>query len=160
MPSECVTQAAYEVGFKDVYPWVWSVMLGVALTLADKRNAFMPVGTRSSSEMWTKNLLSVLLTVVLPSVVFGLTMVRLGPKYSSNMDFWQVLGSLYLASTPLGSHHVWVWIARRRGWLVDTFIPSAQPLPRGFGMGSHIAWAVVALLIPASAAIFALRLPW
>ena len=160
MAVECVVPTTYEVGFKDVYPWVWSVMLGVALTLADKRYAFMPVGTTSSAGMWTKNFLGVLLNVVLPSAIFGLTMVRLGPKYSSNMDFWQVLGTLYLAGTPLGSHHVWLWIARHEGWLPDKFITSGEPLPRSFGMASHIAWAMVALLIPALAAIFAWRLPW
>ena len=77
--------SSYVVGFKDVYPWVWSVMLGVALTLADRRGAFMSAGTRTDREFWAKNILAVLLNLVLPAVLFGLTMLRLGPLYPSNL---------------------------------------------------------------------------
>ncbi len=48
-------QIAHEVGFKDIYPWVWSVMLGVALTLAERRGSFLGQGTPSGIEFWTKN---------------------------------------------------------------------------------------------------------
>ena len=90
----------YEVGFKDVYPWVWSVMLGVAWTLAERRGAFLrgsASSATSASHAWAKPIAGVLLNVALPATVFGLTMVRLGPLYSVNMGFWQVMGALYLA---------------------------------------------------------------
>jgi len=45
----------YEVGFKDVYPWVWSVMLGEALTQAERRAAFKGTGTHSFLGFWVKN---------------------------------------------------------------------------------------------------------
>jgi hypothetical protein len=53
-------------------------------------------------------------------------MVRLGPQYSQNMDFWQILGVLYLAGLPLGSHHLWVFLAAKQGWM-----PSDALQPEG-----------------------------
>jgi hypothetical protein len=80
----------YEVGFKDIYPWVWSVVLGVALTLAERRGASHATGTRSTGEFWVENVLAVLINLVLPAIIFALTMVRVGPQYAGNMDFFQV----------------------------------------------------------------------
>jgi hypothetical protein len=91
----------YEVGFKDVYPWVWSVMLGVSLMLAERRGAFQSTGAHSSRVFWLKNISAVFLNVVVPAFFFGLTMIRLGPKYSQNMNLQQILGTLYLAGAPL-----------------------------------------------------------
>lgn len=48
----------YAVGFKDVYPWVWSVMLGVTLTLAERRGAFLPAGAQTPAQYWIKNMIS------------------------------------------------------------------------------------------------------
>ena len=97
--------ARYLVGFKDAYPWVWSVMLGVSLTLAERRRAFSKEGTRTSSQFWIKNIAAVFVNVVVPAMVFARTMIRLGPLYSLNMGFGQILGCLYLAGVPLGAHH-------------------------------------------------------
>ena len=153
-----MVEHAYEVGFKDVYPWVWSVMLGVALTLAERRGAFQSVGTSSPSHFWAKNVLALALNLGLPVFLFGLTMIRVGPRYSPNMDFWQILGSLYLAGAPLGSHHLWLTIARRRNWLPEAAVldrASLDMAPR-----STIVWVLVALAIPVFAAIFGLPLPY
>jgi hypothetical protein len=96
----------YGVGFKDVYPWVWSVMLGVAVTIAKGREAFKSTGTQSKRDFLTKNLSAILINVLLPALLFGLTLTRLGPKYPRNMDVGQILGALYLAGTPLGSQPI------------------------------------------------------
>jgi hypothetical protein len=148
--------AMYELGFKDVYPWVWSVMLGVAITLAERRGAFQVEGTKSTGAFWMKNAAGVLFNLALPSVLFGLTLVRLGPKYSVNMDFWQILGSLYLAGAPLGSHHVWLMVARSCGWI------SAQESEREGIQHPHssFVWILIAFLIPAFAPIAGWRVPF
>jgi len=126
----------YAVGFKDVYPWVWSVMLGVALTLAERRGAFLPAGARTPTQYWTKDIVAVIVTLVVPSVVFGITMTCLGPLYSPNMDFWQILGALYLAGVPLGTLHLWLVIAMKCGWMPATTLQEQEVrairmIPRG-----------------------------
>ena len=134
-------------------------MLGVALTLAERRGAFQAVGTHSPRTFWVKNVAAVLLNLVLPVILFGLTMIRVGPRYSPNMDFWQILGTLYLAGAPLGSHHLWLVIARPRGWLPSEALQALRAnyeiAPRG-----SIIWAMVALAIPVFAAIFGWPLPY
>ena len=155
-------QGTYVVGFNDVYPWVWSVMLGVALTLAERRGAFQAAGTRVPVEFWTKNFLAVIVNVVLPAVVFGITMTHLGPLYCPNMDFWQTIGTLYLAGAPLGAHHLWLVVAKKRHWLpsgnlqkqeqeTETVIPTLR---------GHIFWAVLSFGIPAFAAVSGWRIPF
>jgi len=150
----------YEVGFKDVYPWVWSVMLGVSLTLGERRGAFLPGGTKTQAEFWTKNLLAVVINVGIPCILFGLTMVRLGPEYSHDMDFWQVMGALYLAATPLGSHHLWLAIANARGWLTDQTLNVGERAARQRTSYAYVVWAVIAVIIPSFAVAFKWRIPW
>src|SRR5664280_1897590 len=111
---------SYVIGFKDVYPWVWSVMLGVAVTLAERRGAFLKVGTRKAKQFWAKNITALFVNVIVPAIVFGLTMTRLGPLYSKNMGFWQILGALYLAGVPLGTLHVWQAVAAKYGWMPES----------------------------------------
>ena len=153
----------YVVGFKDVYPWIWSVMLGVGWALAERRGAFLPdrnSPTTSVSHGWAKAFVGVLLNVLLPAIVFGLTMVRLGPLYSANMGFWEVVGALYLAGTPMGSHHLWLVVAKSRGWLSDEYLRVEEKAEANAGVMVHVLWSVVPLVIPAVAAIIPFRLPW
>lgn len=150
----------YEVGFKDVYPWVWSVMLGVAITLAERRGAFLPGGTKTPTEYWLKNLSAITINLGIPCVLFGLTMVRLGPEYSRNMDFWQVIGSLYLAGTPLGCQHLWLTIANRIGWLPDDTLNDGERVSRQRASYSFVVWAIVAVVIPSIAIVCKWRIPW
>ena len=152
--------SAYEVGFKDVYPWVWSVMPGVALMLADRRGAFLSAGTKTKWEFWTKNPSAVVINVVLPAVLFGLTMVRVGPTYSSRLDFWRILGVLDLAGSPLGAHHIWIVVAARCRWMpVDAFPRDERETLKRVPQGSLLR-AALAFLIPALAAVFGWRLPF
>ena len=150
-------QNMYEVGFKDVYPWVWSVMLGVSLALAERRGSFLPGEVTSKAEVWLKTLVALVLNVVLPSLLFALTMVNVGPKYPSNMDACQVLGSLYLASTPLGSHHLWLLVAKKRNWIQ---LAAAESSEGGVGIAGHALWAILAFAIPSAAAVLRVTLPW
>jgi len=151
----------YEVGFKDVYPWVWSVMLGVALTLATGRGAFLATGTSSTRGFWIKDISGILLNVMVPAILFGLTMTRVGPRYSANMDFWQILGSLYLAGAPLGCHHLWILVARKCGWTpIDILSPSERATLEKVAPRSSFIWVALALIIPALAAILARPLPY
>ena len=154
--------SVYVVGFKDVYPWVWSVMLGVAWTLAERRGAFIPDRTTVArgSRVWVKPVVGVLLNVALPAIVFGLTMVRLGPLYSANMGFWQVIGVLFLAAVPMGSHHLWLAVAKLNSWLSDENLRSDEIAETHAGMRVHIVWVFVALVIPVASAIVPIRLPW
>jgi len=157
---EETVQHSFEVGFKDVYPWVWSVMLGVALMLAERRGAFLSVGTKAKREFWTKNILAVVINVVLPAVLFGLTLVRLGPMYSPNMDFWQILGALYLAGVPLGSHHVWQVVATYRGWMPTESLRGQEQQTLRIVSHGNMIWAVLAFGIPALATVVGWRLPF
>ena len=155
-------QSVYVVGFKDVYPWVWSVMFGVAWAIAERRGAFLADRTSATNapRVWAKPVVGVLLNVALPAVVFGLTMVRLGPLYSANMGFWQVIGALYLAGTPMGSHHLWLAVAKLNGWLSAENLRSDEIAEAQAGVTMHVVWSIVALVIPAVSAIIPFRLPW
>lgn len=148
----------YEVGFKDVYPWVWSVMLGVALMLAERRGAFQSAGTRTKQEFWTKNLSAVVINVAVPAILFGLTMVRLGPRYSPNMDFWRILGVLYLAGSPLGAHHIWMVVATKYRWVAVEPHEESNTLQRV--PENSVLWAALAFGVPALAALCGWRLPF
>jgi hypothetical protein len=150
----------FEVGFKDVYPWVWSVMLGISLTLGERRGAFLPHGTSSNAEFWLKNLVALTINLGYPSVLFALTLVRLGPMYSRNMDFWQVMGALYLAAVPLGSHHLWLALANWRGWLPDQTLTTGERVARRHTSYGYLVWAFIAVLIPTVAVLFKWRVPW
>lgn len=152
--------SSYVVGFKDVYPWVWSVMLGVALTLADRRGAFMSAGARKSRPFFLKNVLAVLLNVVLPAVLFAFAMLRVGPLYPPKMDFWQILGVLYLASVPLGSHHVWLAVALSNGWIQEDHLPRSELTGDGRMTRDRLGWVLVAFVIPAVASVVGWRLPF
>ena len=152
--------AVYEVGFKDVYPWVWSVMLGVALTLAERRGAFQTAGTHTVLQFWAKNASAVVLNLALPALIFGITMTRLGPLYSRNMDFWQILGALYLAGVPLGTHHVWLITARKCGWLHETDLTDRERLGRHVRPIGSILYALFAFGIPTLAALIKWRIPY
>jgi len=149
----------YEVGFKDVYPWVWSVMLGVSLMLAERRGAFQSTGAHSSRVFWLKNISAVFLNVVVPAFFFGLTMIRLGPKYSQNMNLQQILGTLYLAGAPLGSHHLWELTATKFGWVRADFLPQPERETRSVAPYGNLVWALVAFGIPAFASILGWRVP-
>ncbi len=147
----------YMVGFKDVYPWVWSVMLGVSLTLADRRGAFQAKGARTTQRLWVKNIVAMVLNLALPGVIFGLTMTRLGPLYSQNMDFWQIVGSLYLACVPMGAHHAWRFVAERFRWgdLTDGEARTVK-----ISRVDHLVWILVALAIPTLAVLIKWRVPF
>ena len=150
----------YEVGFKDVYPWVWSVMFGVSLMLAERRGAFQSTGTQSPLVFWLKNVSAVLLNVAVPALFFGLTMIRVGPKYSPNMDLSQILGTLYLAGAPLGCHHLWELNATACGWVpVDAF-PQTERKTHRMAPHADLVWALVAFGVPALAAVFGWRVPY
>jgi hypothetical protein len=150
----------YCVGFKDVYPWVWSVMLGVALTLAERRGAFQAGGTRTYSGFWIKNVAAASLNLVLPALIFGATMVRLGPRYGGNLGFWQILGALYLAGVPLGTHHLWLIFARKWRWLLaEELSPLEQKSTEIRPFGS-IAYAVLVFGIPTLTVTFRWRVPF
>lgn len=150
----------YTVGFKDVYPWVWSVILGVALTLAERRGAFAAAGVEGKITFWKKNIAAVLINVVLPAIFFGLTMTRLGPLYSSDMDFWQILGTLYLAGLPLGTLHVWLFVALKSRWMPDDVLQSGERKAIAIARPANLLWATIAFGIPALAVIFRWRLPF
>ena len=151
---------AYEVGFKDVYPWVWSVMFGVALTLAERRGAFQASGTSTGTQFWRKNVSAVFCNVGLPAVFFGLTMIRVGPKYPASMDFWQILGSLYLAGLPLGAHHIWWAVAVNQQWLPEAALQRSERRVMQLAPGSILLWGIVAFGIPALSAVLGVSLPF
>jgi hypothetical protein len=150
----------YLVGFKDVYPWVWSVMLGVALTLAERRGAFLKVGTKKTERFWAKNITAVFVNVIVPAVVFGLTMTRLGPLYSKNMDFWEILGALYLAGVPLGTLHAWQAVAGKYGWMPESALQDRELKTIKIAPLGSLIWATLAFGVPTLAAIFRVRLPF
>jgi hypothetical protein len=147
---------SYTVGFKDIYPWVWSVMLGIALALAQQRGAFAKLGRESRQRFsWAKNVTAVFVNVIVPIVVFVLTMTRLGPMYSKNMGFWQTLGSLYLAGVPLGTQHLWYFVAEKFHWMIDLDLQEHQIDRRA----SRV-WMILAFVFPTLAAIFRFRVPF
>jgi len=141
------------VRFNDVYPWVWSVMLGVALTLAERRGAFLSQGTHSEQSFWKKNILAITINVVLPVFLFALTMSYVGPVFPQKINFWQILLSLYLAATPLGSHHLWLFIADRYGWTPAEALREAEQETKNMAPYGHAIWLTIALIIPAFVAI-------
>jgi hypothetical protein len=150
----------YVVGFKDVYPWVWSVMLGVSLTLAERRGAFSNVGTRTLAQFCIKNIAAIVVNVGVPAVVFGITMTRLGPVYSSNMGFWQILGCLYLAGVPLGAHHAWLGVATRFRWMPARRLQYQERQTQRLAPLGNLIWAILVFGLPTLAAIFGWRLPF
>jgi hypothetical protein len=151
----------YGVGFKDVYPWVWSVMLGVSLMLAERRGAFQSVGTKTGSRFWLKNPCAVAVIVAMPSFFFGLTMIRVGPSYQSNMGLSHVLGTLHLAGAPLGCHHVWEAIAAGAKWAPEMMAyPETERDTRRTEKYASLVWAFVAFVVPAAAALLGWRVPW
>jgi hypothetical protein len=152
-----MNSTSYFVGFKDVYPWVWSVILGVSLTLADRRGAFQSAGTDTAQRFWIKNSISVLINVAAPAFVFGITMTRLGPLYPEDMNLWEILGSLYLAGVPLGMHHAWLFVAEKFNWIV---LNPQEARAVSLSPNAHLLWAVLAAFIPTFAAIVRWRVPF
>lgn len=137
----------YFVGFKDVYPWVWSVMLGVSLTLADKRRAFAPFRDASFARYWLRLALAILCNLAIPATLFGFTLVKLGPMFDANMGVEQTLDALYLALTPLGGHHLWILLTPRSRIALAS---GDAALEREWARSklAHLAWVFFALLIP------------
>lgn len=152
--------AEYSVGFKDVYPWVWAAMLGVSLMLADKRKAFAPLGPTSMRGYVAKSIGAALLNVGVPSVIFGYTMVRLGPVFDLNMGVSETIFSLYLAGSPLGCHHLWLLLTPRR-WVY--YGSEKETAPKELELlgnkVSHLAWTIIALVLPTLAVIYRTKLP-
>jgi hypothetical protein len=152
--------STYCVGFKDVYPWVWSVMLGVALTLAERRGAFQTGGVQTYFGFWLKNVAAAFLNLILPALVFGATMLHLGPRYGGDMGFWQILGALYLAGVPLGTHHLWLILARKCRWLfTEELLPMEQHSVQIRPFGS-IVYVMFAFGIPTLAVLVGWRVPF
>ncbi len=148
---------SYEVGFKDVYPWVWSVLFGVSLTLAVQRGAFGSFGVSGSRRsFWAKNLSALAVHMLIPVVLFSLAMVRVGPRYPSSLGFWDIIGCLYFAGVPLGAHQAWLVLAARTGWLEER--PDWKYSAVG-GIRVSSLWLALALGIPVFATVFACPLP-
>lgn len=87
-------------------------------------------------------------------------MIRLGPLYSPNMDFWQIMGALYLAGVPLGTHHVWVVVATKCGWLPVWVLQKQEDQAIKMTPTGSLLQAILAFGIPSLAAILGWRVPF
>lgn len=150
----------YHVAFTDIYPWVWSVMLGATLMLADRRGAFKAAGTHSPLNYKIKNFWAIVLNVITPTVLFALSMTNVGPNYPYKMDFMQILGVLFLATSPLGSHQLWITVARWRGWMPSETLPDWECEAHKMVPYGSIFWTVLLLPIQVLVAIFGYPLPY
>jgi len=112
------------------------------------------------AEFWTKNIVAVLLNLALPALIFGITMTRLGPLYSHNMGFWQILGTLYLAGVPLGTHHLWLIVAREYRWLLIDDLTERERQGAHIRPFGSVVYALLAFGIPTLAAAIGWRIPF
>jgi hypothetical protein len=128
--------------------------------LAERRGAFLNAGTDSNKSFWIKNVMAIFMNIALPAVLFGMTLKNAGPRYPSEIDFWQIIGSIYLAGAPIGSHHLWIAVARIYGWLPSKALDAEElDTYRVSPFGSFF-WVLILLYIPLLIAIVGYPVPY